>query len=94
MDVATDLGAADHPADILAIFDDRIASLQRLQRDLVADRNVGLGSQPEIGIVRRDDAQHLGSGGQVFDDDDADIVVVIVDKKLWNAQDPSPFVVM
>ena len=33
----------DHLADVLAVLDDGIALLERLQRDLVADRNVVLG---------------------------------------------------
>ena len=30
-----------HAADVLAVLDDRVALLERLQRHLVADRDVG-----------------------------------------------------
>ncbi|MDB6177419.1 GntR family transcriptional regulator [Paracoccus sp. Z330] len=89
--MAANLGVTDHLADVFAIFDDRVAGLQRLDRDLVADGDIGLGGQAEIRIVSCDDAQHLGARAEVFDDDDADVILVIVDQKLRNAQRILPF---
>ncbi|MCB1470481.1 MAG: hypothetical protein KDK08_25775, partial [Rhizobiaceae bacterium] len=86
MDVTADLDVADHLADVFAIFDHSVPSLQRLQRDLVSNRDVGLSGQAEIEIVGRNDAQHIGARSEVFDDDDADIILTIVDEKLWNTQ--------
>lgn len=86
VDMAADFGIANHLSDVFAILDDRVASLQRLQRDLVPDGDVGLGRQPEIGIVGSDDTQHLGAGGQILDDDDTDVVLTIMNQKLRNTQ--------
>ncbi|MDO5606419.1 MAG: hypothetical protein Q4G25_14785 [Paracoccus sp. (in: a-proteobacteria)] len=92
--MAADLGIADHLADVFTVFDDRIAWRQRLQRHLVTDGDVGPGRQLEVRIIRRDDAQHFGSRRQILDNDDANIVTMIMDKKLWNVQGAPPFFVM
>src|SRR5690606_6217816 len=77
-------GVADHAADVLAILDDGVAGLQRLQSDLVTDRNVVLGDELGRRIVLSDDAQHVGAGLQVLDNDDADVVLWAVYEKMWN----------
>jgi len=51
MDMSANFGAAHHAANVFAVFDDGIALGQILQRDLVADRNIGLGGQAEIRVV-------------------------------------------
>ncbi|WP_410216465.1 hypothetical protein, partial [Paracoccus sp. (in: a-proteobacteria)] len=91
VNMVANLGIADHLADVLAVFDDRVARLQRLKRDLVPNGNVRFCGEAEIRIVGGDDTQHFSAGGQILDDDDADIVLMIVDKKLWNAQWPLPY---
>ena len=42
-------------ADVLAVFDDRIARIQVLKRNLVADGHIGPDGHLERGIVMRDD---------------------------------------
>ena len=44
----------------------------------------GVRGQPEVRIIGRDDAEQLGAGDEILHDDDADIVFVIVDEKLWS----------
>ena len=56
--------------------------LRSLQRDLVADRNGLARRQPEVGIVLGDDAQHLGAGLEILDDDDADVVLAVMDQQV------------
>ena len=43
VDVLAHAGVGDHAADVLAVLDDGVALLERLERDLVADRDVLLG---------------------------------------------------
>ena len=83
MDMTTGFGIADHTADIDTVFDHRVALGKRAHGHLVAYRDVGLGSQPEVGIVLRDDAQHVGAGVQALDDHNADIVAPVMDQELW-----------
>ncbi len=84
VDVLARLGAAGHAADVLAVLDDGIALFQILERDLVADRYVVLGGDMDRRVVLGDDAEHLGSGLEVFDDDDADVVLGAMDQELRN----------
>jgi len=77
-------------ADVLAVLPDRVARLDVLERDLVADRDVVLRLQPEIGIVVRDDAEHVGSGLEAFHHDDSDRVLPIMYEELWNSHGVPP----
>jgi hypothetical protein len=38
----------------------------------------------EVRIILGDDAQHLGAGFQAFDDDNANVVLFVVDKQMGN----------
>src|SRR5687767_10857337 len=46
VDVLADARVGDHLADVLAVLDDGVALLQRLERHLVADRDVLPGLEP------------------------------------------------
>jgi hypothetical protein len=82
MDVLPGPHVGNEPADILAVFDRRIAGLQVFQGHLVTDRDVIGADQAEGRIVVGDDAEHVRSGLQAFDDNNADIVLVIMDEQL------------
>src|SRR5882757_2144376 len=71
-----------HAADVLAVLEDRLALLQRLEGHLVADRDVVLGLELHRLVGLGDDAQHIGAGAQALDHDDADVVLRAVDQKV------------
>ncbi|MEI9985161.1 MAG: hypothetical protein WDN69_19385 [Aliidongia sp.] len=77
-------------ADILTIFDDRVAGRQVAQSHLVADRHGLADLQPEIAVVGRDDAQHRCGRRQILDHHDADIVLVIMHKQMRCTQPQAP----
>ena len=76
----------DHFADILAVFGDRIADLKIRQRNLVADGHIVVTRQLEIGIIMGHDAGHVRAGFQIFDDNHADIVLVVMDQQVRDTQ--------
>ncbi len=78
------LGVANHDADVFAILNDRVALLQVGQSHLVTDRNIMLGSHVGCCVILSNDAEHAGASLKIFDDDDADIVIWAVNKKLRN----------
>lgn len=84
MNVLTDGGRADHLANIFAVLDDGIALVEVLQGDFVADGDIRLSGEFEVRVIVGHDAKHVGPGGKPFDDDNTDIVLVMVDKKLRN----------
>jgi len=79
MDVTALLGGADHPADILSVFDDSVTFREVLEGDFVPDRDVGLRSETAIRVVCRDDTEHVRPRFQIFDHDHTDIVLMIMD---------------
>jgi hypothetical protein len=82
VDVLALLDVGDGLADVVAVFDDRVALLDVIKRNLVSDGHVHLRLQLEGGIVGRDDAQHVGARGQSFDHDNAHRVFCIVNQQL------------
>src|ERR1044071_2412444 len=68
----------DRLADVLAVFPHGVALFDVDQRDLVADRYVHFCSKLEGGVIGRNDAQHVRSGLEPFDDDHADGVFLVV----------------
>jgi hypothetical protein len=80
VDVVALFDIGNELADVLTIFDRRIAGRNILERDLVADRHIGIGVKLEARIVMRDDTQHLSSSRQAFDNNNADIVCVIMNQ--------------
>jgi hypothetical protein len=78
MDVSALFDISDELSDVLAVLDGRIARFDVLERDLVANRHIRVRDEFEAGIVMRDDTEHLGSGLQALDNDDADIVRVVM----------------
>ncbi len=76
------LNRANHPAHILSVFYDGVTFRKIFDRNLVADRNVCLGSKTEIGVVVRDNTEHISSCRQTLNDDDANIVFMVVDQQV------------
>src|SRR5215831_13826258 len=71
-----------HAADVLAILDDGVATLQGLERHLVTDRDIVAGFERQRLVGRGDDTQHLGAGTQSLDDHDANVVLRAMDQKV------------
>ena len=68
----------DDSTDILAIFNDGVADAEVLKRDFVSDRHFLLKSAAELTVIRRHHAQQIGSGNEILDDHDADIVAPVM----------------
>jgi hypothetical protein len=64
--------------DVVTIFDDSIADVQILERDLVADRHVLVDYSVKFAVVFGYDAQQVSAGDEILDDHDADIIAAIV----------------
>jgi hypothetical protein len=60
------------------VLDDRVAALDVLQRDLVADRNVLLGLDRDGAILVHDPAGQVLAGFDTLDDDHGDSVLRVV----------------
>src|SRR5262249_18515433 len=67
---------------VLAVLDDGIALLQRLERHLMADRDIVAGLERQRLVGCGDDAQHIGAGTQSLDYHDTDIVLRAMDQKV------------
>lgn len=70
-------------ANVLAIFDDRVPLTEVDQGHLVADGHVLPGNECEIGIILCDDAEHFVALLELFDNNHADVVALVVNQKLW-----------
>ncbi len=97
MHMAALFSAANHLANVLAIFDGCIASAQILQGDLVTNGNISFGSQIERRIVFRHHTKHVGACGQPLNDDHTNIVLFVMHQQMRNAHnhyagDPTPSV--
>src|SRR5262245_43413510 len=79
------LDVRHRPADVLAIFQDRVARLDVGEGDLVPDRHVMLRLEPEGRVRFGDQAQHVCTRLQTFNDHDPDRVLGAVDEAVRNA---------
>ena len=68
----------DEPPDIFAVFYRTIAFGNVFERDFMPDGNIVFGFEFERRIVRGDNAQHIRSGLQAFNDDYSEIIVMFV----------------
>ena len=84
MHVAAFRDIGNKPADIMAVFDRRLAIGQIAERNFVPDRHVIIDDKMKVGVVFGDDAQHLGSGLEAFNDNNADVVPFVMDKQMRN----------
>jgi hypothetical protein len=66
------------PADVLTVFDHRVADRQVLQRDLVADGDVLVYDGAKLAVILGNDAEHVGTGSEILDDDHADVITAVV----------------
>jgi hypothetical protein len=78
VDVSALFDIGDELADVLAVFDGRIARFDVLERDLVADRHIRLRDSSKLELSCVTTAQHLSPGLQALDNDNADIVRVVM----------------
>ena len=84
------LDVGNRLADVLAVFPDRITLGDWLECNLVADRNVHLGGQAKIRVVMCNDSQHICSGLQAFNNDNADCVFLLMHQKMGLAHECFP----
>ena len=82
MNVVALTGGCGDPAYVLTIFHHGVACTEIHQRNLVTDGNIVVDHHGEIGIILGYNAPHFGTGFQVFNNDNADIVTVVMDKKM------------
>jgi hypothetical protein len=69
--------------DVLTVLDDRIADAEVLKRDLMPDGHSLLEDTPKRRVVRGHDAQQVGSGNQILNHHDSDIVAAIMHQQMW-----------
>src|SRR4051812_11402589 len=81
----------DYATDILAVLDDGIAHGEVLQGNLVPDRHILIDNGTKLAVVLCDDAEHVGAGSEILDDDHADVVAAVMDEKVryFGHGDPS-----
>lgn len=80
------LDGRNNLADILAILDDSGTDLEILQGDLVSDRHVIAAGQLKIRVIMGDHTGHLCASRQVLHNNDANIVLVVVNQQLRDTQ--------
>src|SRR5581483_5039816 len=68
--------------DIFAVFHDRVPGSEIAQGDLMPDGHILDHGGAKFTVVLCNDAQHVGSGGEVFNDHDPDVVAVIVHEQM------------
>ena len=86
MDMAALFDGGDAFADVMSVFDDGVAGLDRRQRDLVADGDGFQALHPDGLVALHDPAgQHLALLDP-FDDDDADGIFLLMNKEMRCAQ--------
>ena len=71
-----------HDADVFAVFIDGIAGGESGEGDFVTERCGRDGGEGKFRIILRDDAKHVGTSGEVFDNNNADIVLFVVNKQM------------
>ncbi|MGI9251754.1 MAG: hypothetical protein ACR2PR_11250 [Pseudohongiellaceae bacterium] len=69
-------------ADILPVFDSARAFWQIRQCYLVPDGRIVLCRKAKVGVVFGNNAKHIGTGAQTFNNNNADIVNFVMHKKL------------
>ena len=84
VDVRAFLDGLGDLSDIFAVFDGGVAGRQIGEGDFVSERCVFGGAERKFGVVFGVDAEHVLSGGEVFHDDDADVVFFVVDEQVRN----------
>jgi hypothetical protein len=72
----------DYAANIFAVLDDGFAHREVLERDLVSNRYILVDKGVKFAVILGDDAEHVGTGRKVLDDDYADVIAAIVDEKM------------
>jgi hypothetical protein len=78
VDVIALTDGGDDATYVLAVLDDRCADREVPQRDLVADRHILVVYGVQLAVILGHDAQQIGTGGEILDHYDADVVAVIV----------------
>jgi hypothetical protein len=78
MNVLTFLDGRNEPTDVGAVLDRRVTLGEIDEGDLVPDRHVLLCGQLKIAVVFSNDAEQLSARLDTLDNDDADVVLLIV----------------
>ncbi len=80
MDMFALLDRCNHAARVFAVLDNSVALGKILDGDFVADWYVSLSGDREVGIVMGDHAQHLCAGRQAFNNNNADVVLMVMNQ--------------
>src|SRR4051794_2271692 len=80
--VLAGLDRRDHLADVDAVFEHRVARLQRLERDLVTDRDVAFGPHFDHLVLLHDPAGERRASLDALDHDRAHRIAILVHHKM------------
>jgi hypothetical protein len=72
----------DYAANVFAILDDGLTDCEVLERNLVSDGYILVGDAAKLAVILGHNAEHVRTGGQIFDDDHADVVAAVVHEKV------------
>src|SRR5579864_720359 len=72
----------NHAANILAVLDHRVAYVQVLEGDFVAERYLLIGAAPEFAVVLGHHAKEIRSRGHAFDHDHCDVIAMIMHEQM------------
>src|SRR5882757_3313594 len=78
VDVIALTDGSDDATYVLAVLDDRCADREVPQRDLVADRYILVVYGVQLAVILGHDAQEVGTGGEILDYHDPDVVALVV----------------
>src|SRR6266404_853451 len=82
MGMFADLDRGDAPADVDAVLYHGVFVLERLDRELMADRNVRDGLDLDVLVLVHDPADHVLARLHALDHDDADGIVFVMHDKM------------
>lgn len=71
-----------YAANVLAILDDGFTDREIFQRNLVSNGYILVEDAAKLAVILRHDAEHVGTGGKIFNDDHTDVVAAVVHEKV------------